>query len=85
MDALLAQVVTGLLWALGLYLMIGVPIAVAFVVLGVGRVDPAARTGTLWFRVLILPGVSAFWPVLLVRWLRASKPLKAPVGDGVQS
>jgi hypothetical protein len=73
MDAMMTQVVSGLLAALGLYLAIGVPIAVAFVLLGVGRIDGAARTGTLGFRVFILPGVVAFWPAMLVRWIRAGK------------
>ena len=33
-----------------------------FVTRGVGRVDPAAASGTWGFRVLILPGAAALWP-----------------------
>ncbi len=65
---LLAQVLLGV----GLiYLACGLLFAVAFVTVGVGRVDAAARGSSLGFRLLILPGAAAFWPLLAVRWVRA--------------
>lgn len=33
----------------------------------VARLDPVARTGTIGFRLLLLPGCAALWPWLLVR------------------
>lgn len=53
------------------YLVLGLAFAVPFQARGLVRVDPAARGGTFGFRALILPGVVALWPLLLVRWLRA--------------
>ncbi len=50
------------------YAVLGVVFAIPFVLAGVGRIDPAARTGTRGFRLLILPGVAALWPLLLYRW-----------------
>jgi hypothetical protein len=64
--------------ALASYAAIGIVFALAFVTLGVQRVDPAARTGTIGFRILILPGAAAFWPLLLKRWAMGSK---APPGE----
>jgi hypothetical protein len=58
---------TWLVNALGLYALLGLLFAVPFVLRGVGRVDPAAREGTWGFRLLILPGVVAFWPVFARR------------------
>ncbi len=55
---------------LGLYLAVGLVFAVPFVIAGAGRIDPAAREGTWGFRLLILPGSIALWPVLALRWLR---------------
>ena len=50
---------------IGAYLVVGLLFAVWFVVGGVGRISPASR-GTGWgFRVLILPGSAALWPVLV--------------------
>ena len=46
--------------------------AVAFVTFGVTRVQPAAMSPGA--RILILPGVAALWPYVLLRWLRAAKP-----------
>ena len=56
------------------YLLVGVLFAIPFVTRGVGRIDPDAREGTVGFRLLILPGAAALWPLLLGRWLRASPP-----------
>jgi hypothetical protein len=54
----------------GLYLLIGLLFAAYFVTRGAGRLDPVAAQGTWGFRLLILPGATALWPVLLARLLR---------------
>ncbi len=59
-------------WVLGLvavYLAAGFLFAILFVRSGVGRIDPAAREATLGFRIFILPGVMALWPILARRWM----------------
>ena len=61
-------VATWLVTLLGVYAGLGVAFAIPFVVRGAGRVDESARDGTLGFRVLIFPGVVAFWPLLAKRW-----------------
>jgi hypothetical protein len=65
------EIARGILAVVGAYGGIGLLFAVAFVTLGIQRVDPAAR-GTGWgFRLLVLPGVVALWPFLAMRWLRS--------------
>lgn len=60
---------------LGVYVLLGTLFAIVFVIRGVGRIDPDARSGTWGFRLLIFPGVVAFWPYLMRRWLTgASRP-----------
>lgn len=56
------------------YIAVGVLFSVPFVAYGVSRVDPVARTSTWGFRLMILPGSVALWPVLLRRWLRGAPP-----------
>ena len=46
----------------------GLLLAIAFVTTGVQRIDHAAAGSGLGFRLIILPGVVALWPVLLWRW-----------------
>lgn len=58
--------------AVAIYLVTGMLFALAFVVRGVERVDPAARGATAGFRIVILPGVMALWPLLAVRWWKAA-------------
>ena len=65
-------VIEVLVFVLGAYAAIGVPIGVAFAARGVTRVDAAAVGSGVRFRVLILPGSIGLWPVVLGKWLRAS-------------
>ena len=58
---------------LGIYALLGVLFAIVFVTRGVGRIDPDARAGTWGFRLLIFPGVVAFWPYLMRRWLAGAR------------
>lgn len=59
-----------IVWALFGWLGFGLVFGIAFVLFGVQRIDPAAEHGSWGFRILILPGVAALWPVLLLRWAR---------------
>ena len=63
-------IVGWVLVAVAAYVVIGIVFAAMFVVWGVGRVDPAAAHASVGFRVLILPGVVALWPLMLAKWRR---------------
>ncbi len=52
------------------YASLGLTFAVPFVCLGVQRLDIEARGSGVAFRLLILPGVAAFWPMFLNRLMR---------------
>jgi hypothetical protein len=56
--------------ALVVYVAVGLMIALAFVVVGVTRVQPAPVT--LGARVLLLPGAAALWPIVLTRWIKST-------------
>lgn len=60
-----------LLLIAGLYAAVGLVVALAFATRGVSRVDHAARDAHPLFRVLIIPGAAALWPVVLRWWARA--------------
>ena len=62
-----------LVWALTVYGAAGLLFAAAFAVAGVGRVDPVAEHAPVGFRLIIVPGAAALWPLLLARWVRARK------------
>jgi hypothetical protein len=63
-----------MLAASGFYAAFGFVLALAFVTVVMKSVDPAAKNGRWRFRLLILPGVAAFWPVLLYRWKGGGVP-----------
>ena len=56
------------------YIACGLAFAPFFVWRGIGLIDPAAKATGLGFRLIILPGVAALWPVLLRRWLTGRQP-----------
>jgi len=55
----------------GLYAAAGLVFGAVFVTAGVGKVDETARLSGAGFRLIILPGTAALWPVLLAKWIRA--------------
>jgi hypothetical protein len=54
--------------ALGVYQVCGLAFAIPFALVGVKKIDPHAAHGSWGFRLLIIPGTMAFWPLLLKRW-----------------
>jgi hypothetical protein len=56
-----------IVYGLALYTACGLAIALAFVAVGITRVQPQAVS--LGARILILPGAIALWPYVLMRWL----------------
>ncbi len=65
---------TWLVNALAVYATVGLVFAIAFVWKGAGKIDPAVASGTIGFRLLILPGTVALWPILARRWLHGEGP-----------
>ncbi|GJM21606.1 MAG: hypothetical protein DHS20C15_15210 [Planctomycetota bacterium] len=59
-----------LLSASGVYVALGLLFALAFVIAGAQRIDPDARGGSWGFKLAVLPGVCALWPLLALRWAR---------------
>jgi len=60
-----------LVMAAAVYLCIGLVFAISFVGFGLTRLD-AATVGTgIGFRLLLIPGLTALWPLFLKRWTRS--------------
>ena len=53
----------------GVYTGIGLLFAIAFLTVGISQVDPDSKGSGVGFRLIILPGVAALWPVLFTRWI----------------
>jgi len=61
--------------AVSIYLGIGLLFSIPFVFAGAGRIDSTAREATLGFKLIIIPGSMALWPLLAWRWIKgASDP-----------
>ena len=63
-----------LVWLLTGYALLGLGFALPFLRWGITRVDTAARGTSLGFRLLLLPGSVALWPLLAWRWRRGGEP-----------
>ena len=55
------------------YSLCGLAVGVPFVLRGVDRVDASARGASVGFRLLILPGTAALWPLMAAKWIKARK------------
>ena len=53
----------------GVYTGIGLLFAITFLTVGISQVDPDSKGSGVGFRLIILPGVAALWPVLFTRWI----------------
>jgi hypothetical protein len=62
-------VATLCVYALYAYAALGVGFALAFITVGVQRIDSQAVGSSIGFRLLIFSGSVAFWPLLLRRWI----------------
>jgi hypothetical protein len=58
-----------LLYLLAAYGAVGVAVAVAFVTVGVARVQPMRVS--VGARILLLPGAFVLWPLVVARWHRS--------------
>lgn len=62
------------------YATVGVVVAAAFLIIGVGRVSPEAR-GSYLFRLLVLPGIIGLWPLVVWRWFALERERRAGGGE----
>jgi len=57
----------------GIYLALGMLFVIPFLIKGLTKVDEGADGSTIGFKIIIIPGVIVFWPLLLKRWVKNLK------------
>ena len=65
--------VTRIFFIIGIYLSVGVAISLWLLVRKVGMLDEAANHTGIGFRLLLVPGLTIFWPLFLRRSLRGDR------------
>ncbi len=68
------EIVGLVLNAVALYAAAGAIFSLAFLVLGLARIDDGAKGAGFTFRLVILPGLIALWPIMLIRWIVGGQP-----------
>ena len=61
-----------LLIIVAVYLVVGVLFVIPFLMKGLTKVDEGAQGSTIGFKIIIIPGVIVFWPVLLSKWMKSN-------------
>ena len=56
-----------------IYLACGFVFAIPFVIKGSQRIDEGAHGSTWGFKIIIIPATIIFWPLLLKKWIAATK------------
>ena len=54
------------------YLLVGVLFVLPFLMKGLNKIDEGANGSTIGFKIIIIPGVIVFWPVLLSKWMKSN-------------
>ena len=70
--------VEAVLIIVSIYMVLGVLFVIPFLVKGLTKVDKGAHGGTIGFKIIIIPGVIVFWPLLLRRWIKAGQIIHFP-------
>ena len=52
----------------GVYLLAGLLFCITILVKGLSNFDPNTRNSGVGFKLLIIPGIVAFWPFLWKKW-----------------
>lgn len=68
-GAMSETIANSLIHLLYLYAAAGLLFALCFVTIGLRRIDHEANSSSWGFRLIIVPGVIAFWPLLAIRWI----------------
>ena len=67
------SIVLFLVYALQIYIIIGVIISVLIQIRGLQQIDSSTKGAGFWFRLITFPGMVALWPVMLSSWIKALK------------
>lgn len=63
-----------LVTVIGIYLAIGLLLGIAFAMGAAKRIDPDAADMTWGARLLIIPGVTGLWPLMLTKLFTQTEP-----------
>jgi hypothetical protein len=81
----MSEAIVGIFWTVVfLYAAVGAAFAIPFVFLWSGLLDAGAKAGTVGFRLAILPGAIALWPIMARKTLRATRVGTPPPPDPEQ-
>ncbi len=73
MNAFAVTLVEFLLKTIQVYFTAGLVFAIVFVLFGVQRTDHGAQGLAPFFRLIIIPGVSIFWPLFALRLVQGKQ------------
>ena len=59
-----------ILMIIAVYLLAGGLFVIPFLAKGLAKVDESAKGATTGFKIIIIPGVMVFWPLLLRKWIK---------------
>lgn len=57
-----------------IYLAVGVIFAMIVIIKGISSLDPAAKGSGWGFKLIIFPGMVAFWPIMWRKWRNKQSP-----------
>ena len=65
------MIITGILAAIGIYLLVGFLFTIFFLYKGIAMVDPGTEGSSRFFKLLLVPGLMVFWVYFLRKWIKS--------------
>ena len=65
------MIISGILAAIGVYLLIGILFTIVFLFKGINVVDPGVEGSSRFFKLLLVPGLMVFWVYFLSKWIKS--------------
>ena len=66
------SIISTILTIVGIYLALGIIFSIAFLWKGIAKVDDGANETGVIFKMLLFPGLVAFWVYFLRKWLKTN-------------
>jgi hypothetical protein len=57
----------------GTYLIVGALFSVVFLLKGKERIDESTKETSVWFKLLVFPGLCLFWIVFIKKWIKLTR------------
>ena len=69
----MAELINVFITIMAVYLLLGVTCALFLFIKGLVKIDSSADGTSVFFKILVFPGICVFWPLFLSNWIKGKE------------